>query len=1515
MAPVIGFIGGMFSFGAGAAFGIAGGAAFGGWVAGAGFASTVLGGIAVKLLTTVAISALTAALAPDPAQGGGLTISTTVTGEHQPETLILGRYATAGHAIAPPYTHGKNNVFMTHIVELCSAPGARLNRVMFADEWIPLGETPHPEYGYPVLGKHEVDGNIWVKYYDGTQTAADPMLVARYGAHPDRPWTADMIGTGICYAILTFGFHSKHLNQVPRYRFELDGIPLYDPRKDGSAGGVGAHRRSDPTTWERTNNAAVIGYNVMRGIPLPGGEVWGGDIQDASELPWAIWNAAMNRCDAQIALAGGGTEPAYRAGLEVTLDQPPAVALEEFFKACSATVADLGYGWGIVVGAPALPVYAFTDDDVIVSKPQELDPFPAIEETYNAVTARYPDPELLYETKEAPRRTNADWEAADAFGRRMSSLSLPAVPYKRQVQRLTRAWIEDARRFRTHVIHLPPDAAHVELIDTVDWSSVRNGYAGKDFSVHEITEDPRTGIRQLAIRERDPNDYGWTPGYELPSVPTIPGTTPPAPDMVSGFDAQPLILTDAKGSARRAAIRIIWDADILARGIKWQIRLAGQTLAALEGSAMAIEAGGATVVDGILPATGYEVRAQLIADRPTDWTGWRSLTTHPVLLGRDDIEADILADVDGLVDWMDDTIVELDGIRADMAAEATRIDGVVQDVRADLAGDVATLEGQIAAGLTSAQGYTDTAIESHDLTLQGQFEAVAGQIQQLTAALTSENLIINGKFAADTAGWTLTNAARFQKAGASDTLVLAAPSDTMIGIGGSTTGAIQQALNAFTVDANDRLQIRFSAASRAASRSLTLTFDWRDGTGAATGTPTVQTMTISPAEQWRVYSLQVDPPDTAVGAILTLDKTQTGLTLFMTNLEAATVNIAIEGRVTALEAARVTDEAALATHKTEVATRFAGSDAALTAEQTARSSADLALGNRVTAVEATNATQQTVIETHETAIATAEEAIAQVEDRIEATYGRTQLVRDPEFRASFRYWDGPDLSAARLLAKNAAHANALYHAMPGPRAFRFNWDADPANVIYSARYSVVATDVLVLRAAFFKPGGAPTGRVYVQFFDAAGVYLSDGPSLYGSANAWVRQVTPEFSPPAAAREMRVLVAKGSAVATGQAVYITGITLQLQTGYDALTSSSITEVRQAQASQDAAFASFVSTMNSTVASLDGRITTNATNITERYTKAQTDSAISTAVSGVTASLQPQINLRATTAALTALTARVKDTEDGLVATANSITNVTAEVGNVSGQGLFRIGVTANPTGVSTRIGLRAVASLADLSHASALFLEANTNGTSSVGVVAGSFYVTDGPAPGGVRTVPFFIKDGVTYMRAAMIEDASITNAKIGGALQSTNFVSGEGGSGWQIRKDGVAEFTNIKIRRQLEVASGTLNVGGFAAPGAATGGYFTLDDQTHVTRKILTTPVAISEWSGARRTYIATAGMTGSVSRLGSSDETYWGWTAEVLPLTRWSGNQSLRLMLKFWGQNVTSVSNCVVTWKIYEVS
>lgn len=647
MPQVAGFVLGAFGWtpAAGLAVGAVASPFAAGWIAGAGFASTAIGSLAVKLLTSVAISALQQALEPSH-QGGGITISATLRGEDNPETIILGRYATAGQSVYVN-SHGTSRRWLTHVVEICSAPGATLNRLMLGDQWVTLAATPmagYEEYGLPVTSEDYAGGYVFVKFYNGSQTVADPMLVAKYGTDPDRPWASTAVGTGLCYAILTFYHHAEILPQIPAYRFELDGIPLYDVRKDSTAGGSGPQRLATPSTWTQTNNPAVMIWNILRGIPLPGGEVWGGGF-GLDLIPAAVWTAAMNRCDAPAAISGGGTEPSYRAGLEAALTQEPAATVTELLKACSGTIADMGYAWTIAIGAPALPVYAISDDDVIVSKSQTLDPFPSLADTYNAVSARYPSPSHLWESHEAPLRTDATAEASDVFGRRTASLTLPAAPYGKQVQRLAKAWLQDNRRFIRHIVNVPPDAAALDMADTLDWSSARNGYADKTFSLHEIAEDIRTCIRQVSIRERDPSDYDWDGSAELPTPP-ITVVTPVAAESVAGFAAIAATVVDANATARRAAIEIIWNPEIAADGLIWELRLSGQTVVQLQGDTQRVSDGSEILISGILPATAYQIRARLIASRKTDWTSWINVTTLPIGLGAADMSGAFLTQIE-----------------------------------------------------------------------------------------------------------------------------------------------------------------------------------------------------------------------------------------------------------------------------------------------------------------------------------------------------------------------------------------------------------------------------------------------------------------------------------------------------------------------------------------------------------------------------------------------------------------------------------------------------------------------------------------------------------------------------------------------------------------------------------------------------------------------------------------------------------------------------------------------------
>ena len=68
---------------------------------------------------------------------------------------------------------------------------------------------------------------------------------------------------------------------------------------------------------------------------------------------------------------------------------------------------------------------------------------------------------------------------------------------------------------------------------------------------------------------------------------------------------------------------------------------------------------------------------------------------------------------------------------------------------------------------------------------------------------------------------------------------------------------------------------------------------------------------------------------------------------------------------------------------------------------------------------------------------------------------------------------------------------------------------------------------------------------------------------------------------------------------------------------------------------------------------------------------------------------------------------------------------------------------------------------------------------------------------------FMVVNGQVFIGSGLIQDGSITNAKIGNVIQSNSYSAGS--SGWHINKNGFAEFQNIKARGEINATSGTFN--------------------------------------------------------------------------------------------------------------
>ena len=656
--------------------------------------STWFGSFLFKTALSLGLSLLSQVLfRPDQqTPDRGVNIRQTGSGGDMGQRFIMGRYATGGQLLAPPFTgpsgSGQHpNRRLHYVVGISCIPG-----VTFRRWWIDGQEPTANDFTEP-------DGSGEQYAFRGSNTGVSLLWRDDESEPPPyllglplekRPWQSDMVGTGITYAMARFGFNEDAYRGKPSVRFEVDGIPLLDPR-DGVV--------------RQTDNPVIMIWNVLRGIEIPGGEgdpdVWGYGVA-ADDLPDSVWFAAMNECDVQVDDGEGGTVPQYRAGIEVdVVEDEPAEVIDRLLSACAGQIVEMGGRWRIRVGGPGAPVLFISDEDIVITASSDFEPFPGLQSTNNALHASYPEPDAAWEPKDAPPRYNADYEADDDGRRLVASVEMPAVWDKSQVQRLMISYIEEERRFRRHQITLPPSGAVLEPLDSIAWTSERNFYDEKVFEVSAIEDNLATLAQGVALRERDPDDYDPPQDYFVPTPITPPEPEPIPVQGVPGWGVQAVAIKDGEDNERRPDIKLTWFGfdpnddeggpgdDI--RALNWEVRLAGGDLVA-KGSTEDIPAGELLVGSSALVAdTTYEARGRYRAPgRPTEWTDWTPVTTTDTRIGEGDFRDDLRHRLDDGEATANQAAEDAQQALSDAADALSK----AQDVEGDFSGFVDIVEAE-----------------------------------------------------------------------------------------------------------------------------------------------------------------------------------------------------------------------------------------------------------------------------------------------------------------------------------------------------------------------------------------------------------------------------------------------------------------------------------------------------------------------------------------------------------------------------------------------------------------------------------------------------------------------------------------------------------------------------------------------------------------------------------------------------------------------------------------------------
>lgn len=693
-------------------------------------------GIAASQLASILFKPKSVSGVGDP----GIRTQATTAGGINSQSIILGRYRTAGNLSAPRMSHGEvddtPNAYRTHVYDISDMPITALHAVLIDDEKIDLSDMTASSTVYGLTP----DGGIYKDYFwiDVNNGRAGPntMLTDKYGTRTERPWESDMIGRGLAYIVATFLYNRELYQADPAISFIVDGLKLYDPRRDSSIGGIGTHRYGFPGTYEFTLNPVLMVYNILRGIRVSDDLVYGLNVA-AADLPLDVWAAAISKA---------GTSD-YKAGYEIRFaDDEPLDIIDELLKTCDADLADVGGTWLVRVGGPGLPIAFITDEHILRTKPQDLDPFPSLNETYNGINVTFISPEVNWQPTDAPPRYDLAAELKD--GRRLvADLALPAVTNMTQAQKLSRAWLLDARRMRRHNITLGPEGLLINPLDTISWSSTRNGYLTKWFEVNQRAIDPVGLCCTLSLRERDPADYDWQPDFEIPTSAPSSNIVVPVAQVLPNFDVNPFTINDDLG-ARRPALLMTWTGQLRdVRAIRWVIRVKSSQRVVAQGSTHDVAANGLTVSSGILPNVTYEARARMVVDRANKWTDWRTAVSPDVRLGTKDIGpgsisiaqlaaeawAEVMA-IDAKADAIQEEVTEnLQAAQAEFASLQTDLDAAQYNLGISITG-LQTRVTDTEAGIVSEA----TSRQAADLSLSNRVDVAVSRVGTSEAAIASE---------------------------------------------------------------------------------------------------------------------------------------------------------------------------------------------------------------------------------------------------------------------------------------------------------------------------------------------------------------------------------------------------------------------------------------------------------------------------------------------------------------------------------------------------------------------------------------------------------------------------------------------------------------------------------------------------------------------------------------------------------------------------------------------------------
>ncbi|WP_413061939.1 hypothetical protein ACLN6N_06225 [Sphingomonas carotinifaciens] len=312
------------------------------------------------------------------------------------------------------------------------------------------------------------------------------------------------------------------------------GARVPDPRFDSTAGGSGALRVADQTTWAwapqgheagRNPALALLFYLIGWRIQNPATGEWKlavGRGVPVDRIDLGSFITAANLCDEPVMRANGQTEPRYRCDGTFSESDDPAQVIAAFETCMNAKLRDSSGRFALQVlhNDLATPVVDFTDDDVLGDFTWTAGN--DLNDRRNIVRGRYTNPSALYQLADFPQVRLAPVDGID----RIDSVDFALVQSGSQGQRLAKQRLQRQQYQGAFGAEFNARGWAVKDGDIVRLTFSALGFDKKLFRVSEGMIDP-SGVVPLVLVEEHQSIYAWD-REEAPAVQAaVPNTFNP----------------------------------------------------------------------------------------------------------------------------------------------------------------------------------------------------------------------------------------------------------------------------------------------------------------------------------------------------------------------------------------------------------------------------------------------------------------------------------------------------------------------------------------------------------------------------------------------------------------------------------------------------------------------------------------------------------------------------------------------------------------------------------------------------------------------------------------------------------------------------------------------------------------------------------------------------------------------------------------------------------------------------